>query len=383
MSQSSKDDLEALVALSKDGSERARQRLFENITDIFTSPENRLNERERALITDILGKLIVETETSVRKQLAERLAADGNAPDELITLLANDKIEIARPILYNSSLLAEPDLIDIIRNRSKEHLMAVAQRDDISMAVSDLLIDYGDEDVISGLIENSDADISRESMDFLVEESRRVDRFQEPLLSRNDLPATLAHRMFWWVSAALRRHILEKFDIDELLLDETVSDTGKYMQSLHAARSDTHAEKLVRRVNEKGDLSERFLVQALKSKQIRIFSFGLALKAELGADLIERVIYDNNSEALAVICKALNFDRNSYSAVFLMTRSAHLNHVGGNPLDPAIIEKTLGFYDSLTAEKTEKTVRYWRIDNSYWQAVDDLAENRGRRKMNV
>lgn len=242
MSQTNNDELKALVALSKDGSERGRQRLFENISDIFTSPENRLNERERALITDILGKLIIETEVELRKQLAERLADSSSPATELVTLLANDKIEVARPILYNSSLLAEPDLIEIIRNRSKEHLIVVAQRDDINMAVSDLLIEYGDEDVITSLIENSDADISRESMDFLVEESRRVDRFQEPLLNRNDLPADLAHRMFWWVSAALRRHILEKFDVDELLLDETISDTNKYIQSLHAARGETHAE---------------------------------------------------------------------------------------------------------------------------------------------
>lgn len=119
----------------------------------------------------------------------------------------------------------------------------------------------------------------------------------------------------------------------------------------------------------------------MRSKQVRIFAFGVAIKSELTADLIDRFVYDTNAEALAVVCKAIGFDRNSYSAVYLLTRNAHLNHAVSDPLDPVILETTLNFYDNLANDKAEKTVRYWRISKDYWQAVDELAEDRGRVKM--
>ena len=148
------EELARLIALSKDSSKRGRRQLFSNISDLFLHDKERLSEQEQALIIGIMTKLLSEIETTIRQNLAEELAGLEDVPHGLITLLANDEIEVARPILFKSHLLAEPDLVEIIQNRSKEHLLAIAERDDLNAVVSDLLISHGDEDVISHLIEN-------------------------------------------------------------------------------------------------------------------------------------------------------------------------------------------------------------------------------------
>lgn len=181
-------DLNRLMALSRDGSTTARRNLFENMGDIFLEEKDRLSEQERAHISDIMNKLIRDVELSVRITLAEKLTHSEQAPVELIKLLANDEIEVAKPFLTKSRLLMEADLLEIIEYRSKEHLLAITERDDISPLISDMLIEYGDEDIIEELVRNKDAQISKEALALLVEESKRVDRFQEPLLSRHDLP---------------------------------------------------------------------------------------------------------------------------------------------------------------------------------------------------
>src|SRR3546814_17247944 len=61
-------------------------------------------------------------------------------------------------------------------------------------------------------------------MEFLVEESRRVDCYQEPLLHRHELSPDLARRMYWWVSAALREHFSRHFEIDPEALDDQLED---------------------------------------------------------------------------------------------------------------------------------------------------------------
>jgi uncharacterized protein (DUF2336 family) len=369
------DELKALIALSKDSTKRGRNQLFNNISDLFLTDDERLSEREHALITSILSKLLTEIETTLRQNLAEGLAELEHAPHDLINLLANDEIEVARPILFKSHILAEPDLIEIIQNRSKEHLLVIADRDDVSATISELLINFGDEDVVSHLIENGDAKISRESMEYLVEESRRIDRFQEPLIARHDIPADLAHKMFWWVSAALRRHILEHFEINELELNEKIIAAAKTEYEYDVKPNSSHADKLIAELDERKELTERFIVQTLRGKQIRLFITGLAYKAKLDYLRVSRFIYDPNAEALAVVLKALGFDRSSFSAVFLMTRNISDNNKVKKATDPQEVEEMMSFYDKLSEKSTKSTLRYWQLEQDYLDAIEKIEEN--------
>jgi uncharacterized protein (DUF2336 family) len=374
MAESKEAELDQLMVLSRDGSISARQRLFDNMTNLFLAEEERLSEQERAHISDILSKLIQDIELNVRRSLAEKLAVSGKAPAELVKLLANDAIEVARPILLKSRVLLEPDLMELVETRSKEHLLVISNREDLSEAVSDQLIEFGDEDVIESLIRNSDAEVSKEAMAYLVEESKRLDRFQEPLLARHDLPSALAHQMFWWVSAALRRHIIENFEIDQFALDQHISSATREFQEEPSITEfgETHADKLVAQLASRNELSEMFLVQSLQSKQIRLFIAGLSLKSGLSTQTLSRFLFDKNAEGMAVTCKALDFDRNSFSAVFLLTRRGGMENGNQVPTSPAEVETVMNFYDGLKTEKAEQVLAHWRLDTGYSDAVDQI-----------
>jgi len=363
------------MALSQDSSKAARRRLFENMSDLFLSEEERLTEQERAHISNIMTKLLTDVELQVRASLAETLSLSDQAPSELITLLANDEIEVARPILVNSRVLMEQDLLEVIELRSKEHLLAITEREDISPLISDLLIEYGDEDIIEQLVRNNDAKISKEALALLVEESRRVDRFQEPLLARHDIPPALAHKMFWWVSAALRRHIISNFEIDSSYLDQSIT------RSTHATIEDvtvpefgeTHADRLAAHMAARNELTEKNLIQALKSRQIRLFLAGFSLKSGLDTQTLSRFVHDKNAEAMAVICKSLGFDRNSFSAVFLLTRRGGTGANDGKAtLKPTEIEDIMNFYDSLNEASAADIVAHWKLDSGYIDAIEEI-----------
>jgi uncharacterized protein (DUF2336 family) len=372
MTEGHDDELARLIALSKDSSKRGRRQLFTNISDLFLQDEERLSEQEHALIVSILTKLLSEIETTLRQNLAEELADHENVPHGLITLLANDEIDVARPILFKSHILAEPDLIEIIQNRGKEHMLTIAERDDINTTLSDMLISHGDEDVISHLIENGDAKISRKSMEYLVEESRRIDRFQEPLIARHDIPAELAHKMFWWVSAALRRHILENFEIDELELNEKIVAAAKTEYRYDVKENSSDADKLISELSKRKELNEKFLVQALRGRQIRLFIIGLAELSGLDYQKISRFIYDPNAEALIVVIKALEFSRNSFFTIYLLTRNISHNRKVKNTTQPEEVEIIMKFYDKLSTKKAKMTLRFWQLERDYMEIVEQL-----------
>src|SRR5215470_19874543 len=96
---STSDDIRYLIGLARDKSVESRKRLVAVVSDIFFSDQAILTEYERALITDILHKLIYELAAPVREVLSAHLGRDEATPRAVLRALAEDEIEIAAPIL--------------------------------------------------------------------------------------------------------------------------------------------------------------------------------------------------------------------------------------------------------------------------------------------
>ena len=277
-----------LIKLAQDSTKGSKEALMENITDMFLSPDGRLNDHERVLMNDIMVKLLKNVEKKIRKGLSERLAESDEISIELVTMLANDHIEVARPVLEKSALLKDEDLVETIRNRTDSHRLSIAIREHVSETVSDELIEHANEDVIEALIQNSNAELSKASMDYLVQESRSVDRFQEPLLNRNDLSFELVHKMYWWVSAALRRKIVAEFDIDETLLDDALEDATKEVIEKHNEKEGVMEKVilLVKNLDSQRKLNFDFVVTSLRQQKINVAVAALAELSGLGVKII-------------------------------------------------------------------------------------------------
>lgn len=372
MIESDTTALRNLLDRARERTRASRERLFDNITDLFLSSEQRLTEQQRSLMLEILATLVHEVEIRVRRDLAERLSELKDVPHDLIVAIANQEIEVARPMLIRSELLRDPDLIEIVKQRSQEHLLAVAMRGDLSEEVSDALVDRGDDNVIETLLKNRDAALSRRALNYLVAESQRVDRFQQPLLTRPDLPEHLAHRMFWWVSAALRKYIVDHFSVGAELIDDYLADsTVKAMAEPAPSSADAEAMALVERLEALDELNERFLVQSLRSGQIPAFLAGLARLARLDLRSVRRIVFDPSGEPLALACRAMKFDRQIFVTLFLLTRKA-----SDRLMAPEQVKQVVDFFDHIDARRAELALRYWRADQEYLRALDALRDAR-------
>jgi len=363
-------DFLALKELARDKSSQGRARLTENITDLFLSADGQLSDRERAMMTDILVKLVATIETDIRKRLAETLSASHATLPELHRLLANDEIEVARPILERSDLLRDPDLIDVVRMRTDEHRMAVAIRDNLTSHVTDALVECGNEDVIEAVIRNGEAELSKRAMQYLVAESRRLDRYQEPLLSRDDLSSDLAYRMYWWVSAALRRHILTDFDVDEIILDDAMMEAAHKSMAAHndANSAISRAQKLARKMNDAGELTIPFLIATLRQQRINLFVAGLAERGQIDFKTAWRIVSDRGFESFIIVAKAIGIDRSEATSIILLLAEAQ------NPAAvrrPDVLNTIVELYDAVTVEKSRRVLKVWQRDINYQKAIDE------------
>jgi len=370
-------DIAQLLELARESRSGDRERLLESLGQLFVSEAGRLSDRERALVGDILCKLIADVEVAVRRRLAERLAAVEALPREVVDRLLDDSIEVARPILLRSRVLQDPDLIEIVRWRSQEHRLAVAMREGLSEAVGDALIERGEEDVIAALVENPDSSLSRAAVEHLVEESRRIDRFQEPLLRRAELPPELAHRMFWWVSAALRQHILERWSGSAHLLDRHLEAATQGLLADAGPPAASTAERLAEALSQQGRLDARFLLQSLRQGRVAAFIAGLAQLAEVDQRTARSIVFSADGDALAVACRAIDVDRNTFATIYMLTRSARDGAAAG-ALKPDALARRLSFYDSISRESARVALRYWRRDSAYLSAIREIEEGNHR-----
>src|SRR6202012_5029805 len=103
-----------------------REEIYLAVASLYRIQGAGLNARERELMREILRRLTRDVEMAIRIALAQRLAEDTTAPHDLITLLVDDTIEVARPLILNSPLLTESDVLRLIAETGIAHQEAVA-----------------------------------------------------------------------------------------------------------------------------------------------------------------------------------------------------------------------------------------------------------------
>ena len=370
MSQGNGKDVQQLLELARDKSDAGRTRLVQIVGDLFFEENSVLSERERALMTDILRQLIHDVEMTVRKVLAERLAGEADAPRDLIRTLANDHFEVAHSILIKSEVLQDLELIEIIEHRTQKHHLAIAMRSTVSEAVADALVETGNVAVIKTLIGNPEARISDSTMENLVDDSETEEAYHDPLLNRPEFSPHLAKRMYWWVSAALRSHIVENFNIDPAELDKQIEGAIKEILP-EAAISPAEVDDpgAARKVDFDG-ITPQTLLQTLRKGEVAMFESLFAQLTGLRSNLVRRLIFEPGGEGLAIACKSISMTKPEFGSIFLLSRRAR---PGDKRVDPDEVTTAMKFYDSVKPEAARKVVSRWKLDPDYLYAIKQVA----------
>ena len=363
-------DAYELMKLARDRSAEGRRALSDAITDLFSEKNKALTDREHALMYEILHQLVLQCEVAVRKMLSERIADREDVPLELAQKLATDDAEVAYPILAQCGVLRDQDLIEVIRNRTVQHQLAIAIRSDVSESVSDALVEAGDEAVIVRLLCNPNATISTRTMEYLVEESERVDTYQEPVLRREELDPRLAQKMFHWVSAALRQHILENYEVDEVVIDDALEHTAfELFTSSETRKSPRMAKKLAETLANEGEATPDMLLLALECGEVSLFISMLEQMTGLRETLLTRFIAEPGAEGLTVICKALSVATPQFVQIFALCRKARPVKEGTFSKE---VRQVLELYNDITVETAKTVMARWGRNTGYQQAIREI-----------
>jgi uncharacterized protein (DUF2336 family) len=343
----------ALLAANPDGNSRSD--IYLAVASLFRTQAPMLSERERALMRDILQRLTHDVEMAIRITLAEHLADDPSAPVDLITLLCDDTIEVARPIILRSRRLSDQDLLSFITEAGTAHQAACAERPHIGEPVCDVLARSDAEPVLVALVRNATAKIASGTFETLVEKSKAIATLQEPLVQRKDLPSTLATKMCEWVSDALKSHIAQTHPYAFETFSHATNQAKQDVQA-GAPKNAEGGRKLVEKLAMAGQLKAGFLLRVLHQGQTELFELAFAKMLNIPHEDMKRVLYDAGARPVALACRAVGIDRCVFSTVFNLSRGARRLSNRLSPPEKIEVERVFDTFSKAEALERIKSI---------------------------
>ncbi len=331
-------DMARLAQLAANPQGTSREEIYLAVASLYRVQGNYLNPRERSLMSEILRRLTKDVEMAIRIALAERLADDATAPHDLIALLADDEIEVARPLILRNPLLTDEDVLRLIADFGTPHHEAIAERPYIGEKVSEELAKSEAETVLVALVRNATAKISNAAYETLVEKSRVFAAIQEPLTQRADLPPMLATRMCDWVSDALKVYITRNFRIAPQKVSDALVQAEAAVNSEPPRPATAIIEcqqKLVEKLAASGQLKAGFLLRVLHQGQIDLFDLALARLTDVPLTVSRQRFYEGGPKAVALACRAVGIDRCVFTTVYTLSRKARAMQAVVTPADMA------------------------------------------------
>jgi uncharacterized protein (DUF2336 family) len=345
-----------LVDLARASDSVQRRELLRDVTDLFFETSGARNERENALFDDVLQLVSREMQEGVLAELAERFADAEDAPVGLMRDLANHAFEVAAPVIQRSKALDEQTLLQIVNYKSQQHIKAVAQREEVSEALSDAIVKFGDDHALDALMRNEGAEVSRTSMEAAVDRARRNTVLHESVVMRRDLPLDLLNEMYFTVETRLRDQIMQRnASVDPAALDAALA---KARERLKRTVGDMTAEAknavaFIQSKKTAGELNARLLVSLYREAKQLHFLYGLAeitnVDHETVADMLER----QDVDALAMLCRAANVERPLFVTLAVLTCG------GEDAMNRA--EEFGRTYNSVPVEAAQRAVRFFKV----------------------
>ena len=315
-----------LLRLARSNAPADRERLLMAVVDLCAASDAREVKASRPiqdLLSSIFMTLVVEAERDIRRRLAEKLAPVEWAPAALINVLALDDIEIARPVIAQSPVLQDGDLVRLLLEATLEHQVAVARRPNLGEPVIAAILACEQPAVMTALAANAEIELTPENLARLVWAARRIATLRSPLARRTELTPDLARELYVWVGQSLRQKLAADFQLDLDGLDGALAEAVR--EAYGGADDEAPAGvgpidaasegRLVGKLAAAGQLKPGYLMRALREGKLSRFVSALAMLGDFDIDHVRLAVDAERPDLLAMACAAVGIDRSAFPTV--------------------------------------------------------------------
>jgi uncharacterized protein (DUF2336 family) len=295
------------------------------VTDLFMSGTGSFSDAQIDLFDEVMTRLVDGLEIATRAAFGSRLATSTDAPLKVIRLLAFDAaIEVAGPVLSQSPRVSDEMLVENANSMSQDHLLAISKRKELDASVTDVLLERGNEAVVSSTAGNEGSRFSDNGFSKLVERSEHNAKLALCLWSRPDVPRQVLMSLFQRVSDEVRTALEAARPREVQKIRAAVAVASERIQTVARTGSPAHREARedVERLYALGELDEGTLLHFAARKDFDRTAVALSLICNLPLNLVELGLVQRRFEQLLVIAKAAGFSWETAKALLLLKASA-------------------------------------------------------------
>ncbi len=260
---------------------------------------NDLAPGEVALARDIVRLLARDVETKVRAALSHGLRHSPNLPHDVAMKLAADIDSVALPVLAESVVLTDDDLVALVRGGSPRKQSAIAGRPHLTETVSEAIVEHGAEPAVAVLMGNPTAAIAEASFQRAMTRFAGSDRVKSAMAHRDGLPMTVCERLVTMISAQLQEHILKTQALPAGVATDIVLGCREHaMIMLSAGAPETELRQLIAQLHHTGRLTPALVFRALCLGDIAFFEVALAEMGEIPIGNAQILIHEKSGRGL-------------------------------------------------------------------------------------
>ncbi len=338
------------------GSRHKRAETLRRVIALFLDGAENFNDAHVDLFDDVFGLLIEEIENKARAELSLCLAPVGNAPLKVLRILANDDdIAIAGPVLKLAPRLDESDLVGVANTKSQAHLQAIALREALGEAVTDVLVRRGDRDVARDIAGNRGARFSESGFFRLVKRAEDDGVLAEKVGLRPDIPPQMFREFLTKATAVVHKRLLAAATPEvqaeiRRVLDKVSNEVGARV----GPRDYRAAQRVVLNLHRAGGMNEAALAGFAHDGKYEETVVGLAALSKVPINVADRLMASEQPDPVLILCKAAGMGWPTVKSIIVARPDAKA------PSGPGI-DAAFANYNRLSASTAQRVVRFWQV----------------------
>jgi uncharacterized protein (DUF2336 family) len=240
--------------------------------------EAELTDEERAHAATIMAIMAEDAAVLVRRALAVALKNSTKLPHEIATKLARDVESIALPVILNSPMLTDHDLVEIVRASPPAKQIAVASRATLSTSVTGAIAEFAVSAAVERALANDNAQFDQRGLETSLERFSGVSGVTSAMVHRNELPVAVTEKLVAMVSGELFDHLVNNHALPpQIAIDLAMGSRERAtLDIVEQAARQQDLGRFVQQLNLNGRLSPSLLMRGLCLGHIEFVEYAMA-----------------------------------------------------------------------------------------------------------
>ncbi|OZB12329.1 MAG: hypothetical protein B7X53_18310, partial [Hyphomonas sp. 34-62-18] len=290
----------------------------------------------------------------VRRTLAVTLRSSPILPRQIALKLARDIEAVAIPILQESPVFTEEDLVELVLSVTAAKQAAIAGRDGLSITVSEVISEHGAVEAVRALAENQSAEWSDKAYGDALARFGADEVVQAGLIRRDFIPVHIAEKMVSLVSGSLFDMLVNRHELPaQLAIDLASSARERATIDLVEQAGRSHdLPRFVSQLNLNGRLTHSLIMRALCCGQMPFVEHALSELSGVAHQRVWLMIHDAGPLGLQAVFDHAGLPRKMLAAFKAAVNVYHETEHDGGPNDRArfrarMIERVLTQFQAI------------------------------------